>query len=330
MKAFALTLLASVTLSCARAERVTSDPLQSWNEGPAKASILSFVARVTTAGGPDFVRPAERIATFDNDGTLWAEQPLYFQFLFAIDRLKVLAPEHPEWKGREPFASLVKGDTTTAFASGEHAVLDALAASHAGVTTEEFEKVVRDWLATARHPKTQAPFTQMVYAPMLELLTFLRANGFKTFIVSGGGVEFMRAFAEETYGIPPEQVIGSRGKETLEMRDGKPVILKVPGVEFIDDGPGKPIAIQRFIGRRPIAAFGNSDGDLQMLQWTCSGAGARFCLFVHHTDGEREWAYDRASSVGKLDKGLDQATADGWTVVNMRTDWRRVFASEAK
>jgi phosphoglycolate phosphatase-like HAD superfamily hydrolase len=330
MKKLAFALLASLALGSAQSEQTSRDPLPSWHDGSAKAAIVSFVGRITKVDGPDFVRPAERIATFDNDGTLWAEQPLYFQFLFAIDRIKALAPEHPEWKAQEPFASLAKGDLKAAFASGEHAVLGALATTHAGMTSEEFETIVKGWLATARHPKTGQPFNRMVYAPMLELLAYLRANEFTTFIVSGGGVEFMRVFAEETYGIPPEQVVGSVGKQKFEIRDGKPVILKLSEIDFVDDGPGKPVGIQRFIGRRPIASFGNSDGDLQMLQWTCSSAGPRFCLYVHHTDGEREWAYDRASSIGKLDKGLDEAAAKGWTVVSMKADWKRIFAFEAQ
>jgi len=262
MKKLGIVLIGSFVVGSARFQPPPRDPLPSWNDGSAKAAIVSFVGRVTKVDGPDFVRPAERIATFDNDGTLWAEQPLYFQFLFAVDRIKALAPEHPEWKAQEPFASLAKGDLKAAFGSGEHAVVGALATTHAGMTTEEFESIVKEWLATARHPKTGQPFDRMVYAPMLELLTYLRANEFKTFIVSGGGVEFMRVFAEETYGIPPEQVVGSVGKQAFEIRGGTPVILKLPDVDFVDDGPGKPIGIERFIGRRPIASFGNSDGDL--------------------------------------------------------------------
>jgi len=305
-----------------------ADPLPSWNGGKARQSIVDFVSKVAKEGSPDFVPAAERIATFDNDGTLWAEQPLYFQFLFAIDRVKTLAPQHPEWKDKEPFASLLKGDTQAALAGGERALLDIVMAAHAGMTTEEFEAIVKDWLAKAKHPATKRPFTEMVYSPMLELLSYLRANGFKTYIVSGGGVEFMRAFAERVYGVPPEQVIGSSGKLKFEMRDGKPVIAKQADVEFIDDKEGKPLAIQKFIGRRPIASFGNSDGDLQMLQWTAAGAGPRFCLYVHHTDAEREWAYDRKSSVGRLDKGLDEAAAKGWTVASMKDDWKRIFRFE--
>jgi phosphoserine phosphatase len=307
---------------------LASEMLSSWNDTAPKKAIMAFVERVTDRGSPDFVPAAERIATFDNDGTLWAEQPLYFQFLFAIDRIKALAPQHPEWKDKEPFASLLKGDPKTALAAGDHALIEIVTATHAGMTSDEFEKVVKDWLATAKHPTTGRPFTEMAYQPMLELLTYLRDNEFKTFIVSGGGIEFMRAFAEKVYGIPPEQVIGSTGKQQFEMRDGKPVLVKLAAVDFIDDKEGKPISIQRVIGRRPIAAFGNSDGDLQMLQWTCGAPGPRFCLYVHHTDAEREWAYDRRSSIGGLDKGLDEATARHWTVVSMLRDWRTIFPQD--
>jgi phosphoglycolate phosphatase-like HAD superfamily hydrolase len=304
---------------------LAQEPLPSWNDTAPRKAIVAFVERVTKQGSPDFVPPAERIATFDNDGTLWAEQPLYFQLLFAIDRIKALAPQHPEWKDKEPFASLLKGDVKAALAGGERAIFSILTATHAGMTTDEFEKVAKDWLASARHPTTGRPYTEMVYQPMLELLAYMRANGFKTFIVSGGGVEFMRVFAEKVYGIPPEQVIGSSGVQQFEMRDGKPVLVKLAMVDFIDDKADKPVAIQRVIGRRPIAAFGNSDGDLQMLQWTCAASGPRFCLFVHHTDAEREWAYDRQSSIGRLDKGLDAAGADRWTVVDMKRDWKTIF-----
>jgi phosphoglycolate phosphatase-like HAD superfamily hydrolase len=304
---------------------LAQEPLPSWNDTAPKQAIVAFVERVTKQGSPDFVPLAERIATFDNDGTLWAEQPLYFQLLFAIDRIKALAPQHPEWKDKEPFASLLKGDLKAALAGGEHAILDILMATHAGMTSDEFEKIVKDWVASARHPTTGRPYTEMVYQPMLDLLAYLRANDFKTFIASGGGIEFMRAFAEKVYGIPPEQVIGSSGKQQFEMRDAKPVLVKLAAVDFIDDKEGKPVAIQKVIGRRPIAAFGNSDGDLQMLQWTCDGSGVRFCLYVHHTDDGREWAYDRQSSIGRLDKGLDEAAARGWTVVSMQRDWRTVF-----
>jgi phosphoglycolate phosphatase-like HAD superfamily hydrolase len=307
-----------------------AEPLPSWNEGPAKNSILQFVAKVAKAGSPAFVPPAERIAVFDNDGTLWAEQPMYFQAFFVFDRVKALAPQHPEWKTQEPFASLLKGDMKTVLTGGERAVGQLLMATHAGMTSEEFERSVRDWVATAKHPKTGRLLTQMVYQPMLELLEYLRANGFKTFIVTGGGIEFVRPWSERVYGIPPEQVIGSSIKTTFELRDGKPVLVRLPEMNFLDDGPGKPVGIQMHIGRRPLAAFGNSDGDLQMLQWTAAGSGPRFCLYVHHTDGDREWAYDRDSSIGRLDKGLDEAQARGWTVASMKDDWKTIFPPENK
>ena len=268
----------------------TIDPLASWNDGKAKQSIIDFVARVTKKGSSEFVPRAERIATFDNDGTLWSEQPMYFQLLFAVDRVKTLAPEHPQWKDKEPFASLLKGDVKDALAGGEHAILEILMATHAGNTTEEFEKIVRNWIATAKHPKTGRLYTDMVYQPMLELLAYLRANGFKTYIVSGGGIEFMRPWSEKVYGIPAAQVIGSSIKTKFELRDGIPVLVRLPEINFIDDEAGKPVGINQHIGRRPIAAFGNSDGDLQMLQWTTAGPGPRFALYVHHTDGDREWA----------------------------------------
>ena len=307
-----------------------ADPLPSWNEGAAKSAIVEFVTKVTKEGGPDFVLPAERIATFDNDGTLWAEQPMYFQAFFILDRIKQLAPQHPEWHSQEPFASVLKGDMKSALAGGEPALVKMAMATHAGTTTEEFERIVKEWITTAKHPKTGKLYTEMVYQPMLELLAYLRENGFKTFIVSGGGVEFMRPWAEQVYGIPPEQVVGSSIKMKFELRDGKPVLMRLSELDFIDDGAGKPIGIQMHIGRRPIAAFGNSDGDLQMLQWTAAGSGPRFCLYVHHTDAEREWAYDRQSSIGRLDKGLDEASARGWTIVSIKDDWKRVFAFETQ
>jgi phosphoserine phosphatase len=318
-------LLAIVaSLNIARA----ADPLPSWNEGPAKQSIIDFVAKVTTPGSPDFVPVPERIATFDNDGTLWCEKPLPVQLYFALDRVKTLAPQHPEWKTKEPFASLLKGDMKTAAAGGEHALVELLMATHTGNTTEEFEKIVKDWIATARHPKTGRLYTEMVYQPMLEVLAYLRANGFKTFIVSGGGIEFMRPWVEKVYGIPPEQVIGSSVKTKFELRDGKPVLVRLPEVNFNDDKAGKPVAINQHIGRRPVMAFGNSDGDLQMLQYTSAGSGARFCLYVHHDDVEREYAYDRKDALAKLDKGLDEAAAKGWTVVSMKNDWKQIFPFE--
>lgn len=302
-----------------------SNPLPSWNSGPARSAIVEFVERVTKPGTPDFVKEADRIAVFDNDGTLWAEQPIYFQLLFAIDRVRALSPQHADWKTKEPFASLLKGDTKAALAGGERAVTEIIAATHAGISTDEFERIVKDWLATATHPATHRRYTSMVYQPMLEVLGYLRANGFKTLIVSGGGVEFLRAFADAAYGIPPEQVIGSSIVATFDPGNGTPRLIKQAKVEFVDDGAGKPVGINRFIGRRPIAAFGNSDGDLQMLQWTAGGAGRRFCLYVHHTDAAREWAYDRASNVGRLDNALDEAKARGWTIVDMKSDWKVVF-----
>jgi phosphoglycolate phosphatase-like HAD superfamily hydrolase len=305
------------------------NPLPSWNDGTSKQAILDFVGRVTREGGPDFVPLPERIATFDNDGTLWAEQPIYFQVAFALDEVKRLAPQWPEWKDKEPFRSVIAGDLRALLTAGEKDLTEIMAVTHSGITTAEFNKAVADWLATARHPTKDRPYTDLVYQPQTELLAYLRANGFKTFIVSGGGVEFMRVFADRIYGIPPEQVVGSSGVTKFEMgADGKPVLLKEPEVEFIDDGPGKPVGINRFIGRRPIFAFGNSDGDLQMLQWTAAGDGRRFMGIVHHTDAEREWAYDRQSHIGRLDKAWDEATARGWTIVDMKRDWKKVFAFE--
>jgi haloacid dehalogenase-like hydrolase len=302
-----------------------ADPLPSWNEGATKQSIITFVASVTTEGAPTFVPPAERIATFDNDGCLWAEQPMYFQAFFIFDRIKTLAPQHPEWTTKEPFASVLKGDVKSALAGGERALVEMAMATHAGMTSDEFTAIVNDWLATARHPQTKRPFTEMVYQPMLEVLAYLRANGFKTYIVSGGGIEFMRPWTERVYGIPPEQVIGSSIKTKFEMRADGPALVRLPEINFIDDKAGKPVGIQQHIGRRPIAAFGNSDGDLQMLQWTAAGPGPRFCLYVHHTDAEREWAYDRQSHIGQLDKGLDEAVTKGWSIADMKRDWKAIY-----
>ena len=308
----------------------SADPLASWNAGASRRAIVDFVTRVTTKGSPQFVPVAERIATFDNDGTLWAEQPMYFQLAFAIDRVKALAPKHPEWKDKDPFKSLLAGDMKSVLAGGEHALLQIVMAAHANMTPEEFERVAVDWFATAKHPTTGRLYGEMVYQPMLELLAYLRANGFKTLIVSGGGVEFMRAFAERVYGIPPEQIIGSTGKLRFELRNGVPTLFKLPEVDFVDDKEGKPIAIHRHIGRRPIASFGNSDGDLQMLQYTCAGSGARLCAYIHHTDADREWAYDRTSSIGRLDTGLDESKAKGWTVVDMKTDWKTIYPGQQR
>jgi phosphoserine phosphatase len=330
MKLVKLLFLVAFYIASFSLPAFAADPLPSWNDTAQKKAIVAFVERVTKESSLDFVPPESRIATFDQDGTLWAEQPMYFQFFFALDRVKALAPQHPEWKDKEPFASLLKGDMKGALAGGERAMLEIVRATHAGMTTEEFAQTVKDWIATARHPRTKRPYTEMVYQPMLELLAYLRANGFKTFIVSGGGIEFMRPWTEKVYGIPPEQVIGSSIKTKFELRDGKPVLVRLPEVDFIDDKAGKPVAINQHIGRRPIAAFGNSDGDLQMLQWTTAGSGARFALLVHHTDAEREWAYDRTSSIGRLDKALDEAQAKGWTVVDMKNDWKIIFPFEMR
>ncbi|MBK1866433.1 haloacid dehalogenase-like hydrolase [Aestuariivirga sp. YIM B02566] len=322
-------MTAAASALAATSATAQTDPLPSWNDGPAKQAILDFVKRVTVEGAVDFVPVPERIAVFDNDGTLWSEQPIYFQFAFAVDRVKALAPEHPEWKTEEPFKSLLAGDLKGLVASGEKGLLEIMAVSHTGMTTESFTKTVTDWLAGAQHPRFKRPYTDLVYQPMLELTFYLRAQGFKTFIVSGGGIEFMRPWTEKIYGIPPEQVVGSSGVVKFEMSaDGKPTLMKEAKVEFIDDGPGKPVGINRFIGRRPVFAFGNSDGDQQMLEWTAAGAGLRFMGLVHHTDAEREWAYDRQSHIGKLDKALDEANAKGWTVADMKRDWKRVFAFE--
>jgi hypothetical protein len=304
---------------------VFADPLPSWNEGPGKQAVLEFLRTVMDKSSPNYVPPEQRIATFDNDGTLWAEQPIYFQGFFAFDRVKALAPQHPEWKERQPFKAALENDMKALAASGEKGLMEIVMTTHAGMTTGEFEKIVKDWFATAKHPRFNRPFTDLVYQPMLELLAYLRENSFKTYIVSGGGVEFMRPWTEKVYGIPPEQVVGSSIKMKFEMKDGKPVLMRLPEIDFIDDGPGKPVGIQKFIGRRPIAAFGNSDGDHQMLQWTAAGESPRFMLLVHHTDGEREWAYDRQSPIGRLDKALDEAQRRAWTVVDMKKDWKKVF-----
>jgi phosphoglycolate phosphatase-like HAD superfamily hydrolase len=302
------------------------DALPSWNDGAAKKSITDFVARVTTAGAPDFVPVEQRIAVFDNDGTLWTEQPIYFQVAFALDQIKKRAPQHPEWKTKEPFKSVLAGDMKGVVASGEKGLLQIVMNAHSGMTTDAFAQNVIEWTKFGQHPRFNRPYTELIYQPMLELLTYLRANGFKTFIVSGGGVEFMRPWAEKAYGIPPEQVVGSSGVVKFQLdANGNPMLLKLPKVEFVDDGPGKPAGISRFIGRRPIFAFGNSDGDLQMLQWTAAGPGARFVGIVHHTDAAREYAYDRQSKIGKLDKALDEAKAKNWTLVSMKDDWKRIY-----
>lgn len=308
-----------------------ADGLPSWNDGPVKRSILDFIARTTALGGPEFVPVPERIACFDNDGTLWTEQPVYFQIAFALDRVKAMAPQHPEWRTQEPFRSVLAGDRAALAALGEKGFIEIVAATHTGLTTEAFTKAVLDWLATARHPRFDRPYTDLVYQPMLELLALLRAHQFKTFIVSGGGIEFMRPWTERIYGIPPEQVVGSSGATRYELRpDGTPVLVKEPKVQFIDDGPGKPEGINQFIGRRPVFAFGNSDGDQQMLEWTAAGSGARFMGLVHHTDAVREYAYDRPSLVGQLDKAWDEALRRNWTIVDMKTDWKVIYPFELR
>ena len=302
------------------------DPLPSWNDGKSKQSILDFVTAVTREGSPDFVHAPQRIATFDNDGTLWVEQPIYTQLAFALDRVKALAPMHPEWAAQQPFKAALDNDMKALAAAGEHGALELVMVTHSGMTTEEFERIVKDWISTARHPRFKRPYTELVYQPMLEVLAYLRANGFKTFIVSGGGIEFMRPWTEQIYGVPPEQVVGSSIKTRFQMRRDIPELFRLPEVNFVDDGPGKPVGINGHIGRRPIAAFGNSDGDLEMLQWATKTGGRRLGLIVHHTDGEREYAYDRESHIGHLDKALDAATLNDWTVASMKDDWKRIFA----
>lgn len=309
---------------------LAAEPLPSWNEGASKTAIVEFVELVTEEGSPDFVPPSERIAVFDNDGTLWAEKPVYTQLLYAVDRVKALAESHPEWKDEQPFKGILENDLEAALAGGEEALMNIIMATHAGMTSGEFQTEVAQWFETARHPETGRAYTEMVYQPMLEVMEYLRANGFKTFIVSGGGVELMRVFAEEVYGVPPEQVVGSSIKTEFQMRDGEPVLVKLPELNFLDDKAGKPIAINLHVGRRPIAAFGNSDGDLQMLQWTTAGEGPRLGVIVHHTDGEREWAYDRKSHVGKLDQALDEAPDRGWVVVDMKSDWEVIYPDDGQ
>jgi phosphoglycolate phosphatase-like HAD superfamily hydrolase len=319
-------LLVLVAALAAAGQLATDEPLPSWREGQTKRAIEDFVVKVTKEGGPDYVPPSERIAVFDNDGTLWCERPAYFELFFTMDRIEAMAPQHPEWKETEPFKSVLAGDMKAALAGGKQSIAALVEATHAGMTTAEFEKAVKDWIATAKHPKTGKLFTEMTYVPMIELLAYMRDNGFKTFIVSGGGVDFMRPWVERIYGVPPEQVVGSRGRLKFEMKPGGPVLFKLPEIDLIDDGPGKPVRIQQLIGRRPIAAFGNSDGDLEMLQWTTMADGPRLGLIVHHTDSEREYAYDRDSRIGRLDKALNEAPNRGWIVMDMKEDWATVFA----
>jgi phosphoglycolate phosphatase-like HAD superfamily hydrolase len=303
----------------------STDPLPSWNAGTTRTAIVDFVNAVTTNGSPEFVLPPERIAVFDNDGTLWTEQPMYFQEFFLLDRVRALAQSHPEWTTKEPYRSALAGDMKRLAASGEKGIAELMAVTHTGMTIDEFASTVRAWMYTALNPNTKRPYTEMVYQPMLELLAYLRANGFKTFIVSGGGSEFMRPWVEKVYGIPPEQVVGSRGKLKYEVKDRKPALMKLPEIDLVDDGPGKPVGIAQVIGRRPIAAFGNSDGDFQMLEYTSGGPGRRLALIVHHTDADREWAYDRGSHIGKLERGLDEAGTRGWILADMKRDWKTIY-----
>lgn len=318
---FALTLmiLSSVTAS------QSQNPLPSWNDGPNKQAIIEFVTKTTDQNQASFIPPTRRIATFDNDGTLWSEQPLYFQAIYIFDRIRELAPEHPEWQQKEPYASVLNGDSKSALAGGKQALLEMLMGTHAAVTASEFSESVADWLASARHPDSGKPYTAMVYKPMLELLDYLRDNDFKVFIVSGGGIDFLRVFAEEVYGVPPEQVVGSSLKAKYEIRNGLPVIVKQAEVDFIDDKAGKPVGIHRYIGRRPILAVGNSDGDFEMLEWTSAGEGPSLAMIVHHDDAEREWAYDRESHIGRLVRGLDEGPQRGWKIISMKNDWNLIY-----
>ena len=326
----ALVLLSFLIFAGITPIHAADDPLPSWNDTGAKKSIVDFVKSVTDRQSPDFVEPSKRIATFDNDGTLWVEHPMYTQLRFALDRVKELAPQHPEWKSKQPFKAVLENNLEELAKAGEKGLMQIFMETHSGMTTEEFEKTVTKWLETAKHPRFKKPYTDCIYQPMLELLEYLRANGFKTFIVSGGGVEFMRPWTEKIYGVPPEQVIGSSIKTKFEITKGRPALVRLPEISFIDDKAGKPVGINNSIGRRPIAAFGNSDGDLQMLQWTAAGKGKRFCLIVHHTDGEREYAYDRKTHFGRLEKALKDARENGWTVVDMKKDWKRIFPSDNK
>ncbi len=304
---------------------VAKDSLPSWNEGPAKQAIVDFVAAVTDEKGKDYVEPVDRIAVFDNDGTLWVEYPMYTQVLFAFERVKELAPQHPEWKTTQPFKALLEGDMKTVGASGMKGLMEILMATHSGMTAAEFEKDVSDWLGTNKQPTFKRLYTECIYQPQLELLKYLRANGFKTFIVSGGGIAFMRTFSEKAYGIPPEQVVGSSVVAEFQVKDGKPSLVRQPKLNFNNDKAGKPVGIYQHIGRRPILAFGNSDSDMQMIEYTMAADGRRLGLFVHHTDADREYAYDRKSHVGTLDKVLDKAGITGWIIVDMKKDWKKVF-----
>ena len=318
-------LITILLSSCTQKQIKSEDPLPSWNDGKTKQSIMDFVNDVTKEGSTNFVKPEDRIATFDNDGTLWSEQPYYFQLQFALDRVKTMSVNHPEWKDNPLFKAVLNNDIKKVLSFGEKGLAEIMALTHTGMTTEEFSQSVKEWIDTAKHPKTNKLYKEMVFQPMLELLDYLRANDFKTYIVSGGGIEFMRPWTEEVYGIPSEQVIGSSVKTKFEIRNGRPVLVKLPEIDFIDDKEGKPVAINKFIGKRPIASFGNSDGDLQMLQWTAAGDGKRLMVYIHHTDAQREWAYDRESHVGRFDKGLDEAIQKGWILVDMKNDWKIIY-----
>lgn len=333
-----LILLTSNFYSCDRQQsedkmensevQTIADPLPSWNDTQAKSAIITYVSSVTSNDSPDFIPVKDRIATFDNDGNLWSEKPAYFQLFFAIDKVKAMAEEHPEWKNEQPFKAVLENDMAALAKSGEHGIIKLVMATHSGSTTDSFKSDVQQWIKTAKHPTKNVAYDQLVFQPMLELLQYLRANDFKTYIVSGGGVEFMRAIVTDIYGIPEEQIIGTRIKTSFEYTEGNPVIRRLPEIDFIDDGDGKPLNIQQIIGKKPVFASGNSDGDLPMLQWTSSNAYKSFMLYVHHTDAEREWAYDRESHVGRLDKGLDQALKDGWTVIDMKNDWKVIYPFE--
>jgi len=325
--------LLSITLSCTYSVGVNTknvDPLPSWNEGETKSAIIDYVNQVTKEGSDYFIPIADRIATFDNDGNLWSEQPAYFQLFFALDRVKALADEHPEWRSEQPFKAALEGNMEELLKYGEHGLLQIIMATHAGNTTEEFEKIVKDWMNTSNHPRFNKKYNELVYQPMLELLDYLRANDFKTFIVSGGGIDFMRPWTEEVYGIPPSQVVGSSIKTEYDYNNGKPVIRRLAEIDFIDDKAGKPVGIHKHIGKKPVFASGNSDGDLQMLQWTDSNKYKSFQLYLRHTDAEREWAYDRESHIGRLDKGLDEANEKGWTVIDMKKDWNTIYPFQLK
>lgn len=304
------------------------DPLPSWNEGAAKTAIIEFVTKVTDEESPDYVPAPERIATFDNDGTLWVEYPMYTQVLFAFDRIKEMAPQHPEWKTIQPFKALLEGDMKTVGASGMKGLMEIIMATHSGMTVEQFHQEAYDWLTTTKQSRFDRPYAELIYQPQLELLSYLRANDFKTFIASGGGTAFMRPITEEAYGIPPQQVIGSSIVTEFKEKNGKYELIRMPKIDFINDQAGKPVGINLHIGRRPILAFGNSDHDMQMVEYTMAGEGARLGLYVHHTDAEREYAYDRKSKVGTLDKALDEADANGWIIVDMKEDWNTIFPPE--